>query len=74
MGVITKKTRPNAIINEFRRIDTSGRSKLFKSQAILFFGCELFNLEIHIKSSQTSTLLEQALGSVLVKSEFKYLK
>ena len=39
------KTRSNVIINEFIQIDTSARSKLFKSQAMIFFGCELFNLE-----------------------------
>ena len=32
------KTRSNVIINEFSQIDTSARSKLFKSQAMVLFG------------------------------------
>ena len=39
------KIRTNVIMNEFRHIDTSARSKLFKSQAMVFYGCELFNLD-----------------------------
>ena len=39
------KTRSNVIINEFSQIDSSARSKLFKSQAMSFYGCELFNLD-----------------------------
>ena len=32
-------------MNEFRHIDSSARSKLLKSQAMVFYGCELFNLD-----------------------------
>ena len=39
------KIRTNVIMNEFRHIDTSARSKLFKSQATCFFSSELFNLD-----------------------------
>ena len=39
------KTKSDVIINEFSQIDTSARSKLFKSQTMVFFGCELLNLE-----------------------------
>ena len=32
-------------MNEFRHINTSVGSKLFKSQTIVFYGCEFFNLD-----------------------------
>ena len=32
------KNRPDVIINEFSQVDTSARSKLSKSQVIVFLG------------------------------------
>ena len=39
------KIRSNVIINEFSHIDTAARSKLFKAQAMAFYGCELLDLD-----------------------------
>ena len=39
------KIRSNVIINEFSHIDTEAKSKLFKSQCMVFYGCELLNLD-----------------------------
>ena len=39
------KIRSNVIINEFSHIDTEAKSKLFKTQAMVFYGCELLDLD-----------------------------
>ena len=39
------KIRSNVIINEFSHLDTEAKSKLFKTQSMVFYSCELLDID-----------------------------